>query len=263
MKRISTAVFSFCLLGFAFTACNKDKVAPDQTCHVQTLKNEDNELVSEYTYDAQKRVTRQNRYSNGTLNGYTAYEYAPAKVLEHTHNAAGTQLQTVTTELGAGGLATRSYTTVQTSLGQRFDTTVYNFDDRGYRTTEFRTNTYVQPDGSRQVVSSTYEYNFNPMGNLFLLSISNDSPSSANVRYDFLYDHHGTTSRNENLRPYLGKQSVNHIKSLTYLVNGDAQYETTYTHSLNEKGYIQRTDLTRTQNGSSERSASVYAYVCN
>jgi|GEM_PF-4397548 len=263
MKRISAAVFSFCLLGLAFTACNRDKVDPDQACNVQSVKNEKNELVSEYTYDAQKRLTKFSRYSNGAPGGYTAYEYAPAKVLERNYSGAGGLLQMVTYELGPDGLAQRSYTSSQTATATRFDTTVYTFDSKGYRARELRASTFVQPDGSRQTVQSDYEYNMSPTGDLSLLRITNDTRSSANTLYDFLYDYHSTPNRNPNTRPYLGKQSKNHVKSLTYLINGEVQFENLYTHSLDKRGYISRTDLTRTQNGSSEQSASVYAYVCN
>ena len=263
MKTLGSAVFSFCLIGFAFIACDRDKVDPDQTCNVQSIKNEKNELVSEYTYDAQKRLTKLSRYGNGALNGYTAYEYPPSKVLERNYNSSGTLLQTVTFELGSDGLARRSYTSSQAATSTRFDTTRYTFDDKGYRATELRASTFVQPDGSRQTVQSNYEYNMSPTGNLFLLRITNDAQGSANTVYDFLYDYHSTTNRNPNTRPYLGKQSINHIKSLTYLINGEVQSENQYTHSLDKQGYISRTDLSRTQNGSSEQSASVYAYVCN
>ena len=263
MKTIRTAVFSFCLLGFAFTACDRDKVDPDKTCNVQSIKNENNDLVSEYTYDAQKRLTKFTRYSNGSPSGYTAYEYAPTSVLERNYTGEGVLLQTVTFELGPDGLAKRSYTSSQTATGTRFDTTVYTYDGKGYRARQLLASTSVRADGSRYTIQSSYEYNMSPAGDLFLLRITNDSPGSANTLYDFLYDYHSTPNRNPNLRPYLGKQSVNHMKSFTYLINGDVQHENLYTHTLDKEGLISRTDLTRTQNGSSERSASVYAYVCN
>lgn len=263
MKRIRTAVFSFCLLGLVFTACDRDKVDPDKTCNVQSVRNEENELVSEYTYDAQKRLTTFSRYNNNAPVGYTEYTYEPAKVIERNYTGGGGLLQTVTFELGPDGLAKRSYTSLRTATGTRFDTTVYTFDAQGYKAEELRAITIVLPDGSRQTIRSGYEYNMSPTGDLFLVRLTNDAQGSANMVYDFLYDYHSTPNRNQNPRPYLGKQSVNHVKSMTYLINGQVQFENLYTHSLDERGYISRTDLTRTQNGTSEQSASVYAYVCN
>lgn len=253
MKNTYPFFILFSIVGFFTISCNKEKgsVEPNALRLVDKITISDGNFNT-YTYDTNGKCIR----IDGK-NFYTTYAYGSNSVIETYKSSSASNPTIYTYILNVKGLAEKKIYTI----GSYTYEYLYEYDTQGYLSKTIFQSRATNGVSAHTILETTQIYR-DADGDL--LSLNNMATSSSGLRsYSITYSidkkNYNTTGIEFRGLQWQGKTAHHPIVSMFYKYS-DGKTETRYfTNQYDDKGYIQKTDVTGTASGFSPTTYS-YSY---